>query len=87
MKSAQGNSNGDGDEMSELSILESKLHEMQYHPDYEYETTDGPRKAWEFEDEPPEGKGWTRNVHKADNGWERFDYHEEAYWMRKVDDS
>lgn len=65
-----------------LARLESFLHARQMHPDYEYETTKGPRKA--FDDTvPPSGKGWERNTDYGRNGWERFDYHEEAYWKRK----
>ena len=58
------------------------LHSKQRHPDYEYETTTGPRKAWYDEDKSPEGEGWERNIHVGNYGWERFDYHEESYWMR-----
>lgn len=65
-----------------LARIEDILHKGQRHPDYEYDSTDGPRKAWYESDRPPEGGGWIRNTHKADNGWERFDYHEESYWMR-----
>ena len=65
-----------------LARLEAWLHSRQMHPDYEYETTTGPRKAWDNCDVPPEGEGWERNTHRSD-GFERFDYHEESYWMRK----
>lgn len=60
--------------------LEKFLHETQSHPDFEYVQTDGPRKN--FDEHPPEGDGWERNIDKGRNGWERFDYHEEAYWRR-----
>lgn len=69
--------------IEEYERLVAWLHSKKQHPDYEYETTDGPRKSWYDEDKPPEGEGWERNVHAGRNGWERFDYHEEAYWMRK----
>ncbi|MFB6392614.1 hypothetical protein [Polymorphospora lycopeni] len=52
------------------------------HPDWEYTVTEGPRKAWDDSDRPPEGDGWVKNVHVGDDGWERFDYHEEVWWMR-----
>jgi hypothetical protein len=60
--------------------LAGVLHRMEAHPDYEYETTKGPRKAFEIE---PPGDGWERNTHEGSNGWERFEFHEEAYWMRR----
>jgi len=63
-----------------LLKLETYLHSRCQHPDYEYETTKGPRKK--FDEYPPEGDGWERNIHYGRDGWERFDYHEEAYWMR-----
>jgi hypothetical protein len=54
------------------------------HPDYEYKTTQGPRKYWDDADTPPEGEGWERNIYRAGGeGWERYDYHEESYWMRR----
>ncbi len=69
--------------------LEAFLHAHWMHPDYEYETTDGPRKMWSEADCPPEGQGWERNIHvgrvgSRDAGWDRFDYHEESYWMRRI---
>ncbi len=63
-----------------INRLEAKLHAREIHPDFEYQTTEGPRKA--FDADPP-GPGWEPNVHIGRDGWERFDYHEEAYWMRK----
>jgi hypothetical protein len=59
-----------------------QLHARCMHPGYEYATTEGQRKAWPYVDEPPEGEGWVRNVHRGRDGWERFDYTEESYWMR-----
>lgn len=53
------------------------------HPDFEYATTRGPRKDWEYADEPPEGEGWERNVDAGRDGWVRFDFHEESYWRRR----
>lgn len=61
---------------------ESALHESESHPDYEYFTREGGRKSFVYEDLPPEGEGWVRNIHRGRNGWERFDNHEESYWMR-----
>jgi len=59
------------------------LHARQSHPDFEYATTTGPRKA--FDEHPPDGDGWVRNKTRGvrGEGWERFDFHEEAYWMRR----
>lgn len=51
---------------------------------YEYATTTGPRKQWLDENTPPPGEGWERDPTRGNNGWERFDYHEEAYWRRLV---
>ena len=61
---------------------DAQLHFRSSHPAYEYATTEGQRKAWDDADEPPEGEGWERNVDSGDNGWERFDFHEESYWRR-----
>ena len=69
--------------VAENKRLTRFLHSICKHPDYEYETTEGPRKYWEDADEPPEGDGWEVNVDEGRDGWERFDYHEEAYWRRK----
>lgn len=74
-------------DIERLARLEAWLHSRCMHPDFEYETTDGPRKA--FDCHKPAGEGWVRNVEEGRNGWERFDYHEEAYWRRprqKLDD-
>jgi hypothetical protein len=66
----------------------SQLHARHAHPDFEYRITNGPRKQWDASDVPPTDedgipeRGWERNVDRGDNGWERFDYHEEAYWRR-----
>ena len=66
---------------SRIAALESFLHSKEMHPDYEYETTEGARKY--FDQHEPEGKNWQCNTNRGRDGWERFDYHEEAYWMRK----
>jgi len=68
-----------------LERLEAFLHSRTMHPDYEYAHTEGPRKY--FDEDPPEGSGWFRNNHIGRDGWERFDYHEEAYWMRLKNES
>lgn len=61
---------------------DDELHQYRRHPDWEYATTRGPRKA--FDNQPPDGDGWEPNVTRADpEAWERFDYHEEAYWRRR----
>jgi len=64
--------------------LESALHRRMSHPDYEYATTKGQRKAWDVT--PPEqeaGPAWEQNT-DYHGGWERFEYHEEAYWRRPL---
>ena len=61
---------------------EAELHRDFAHPDWEYEITTGPRKAWWESEQPPGGDGWVRNVEAGRNGWERFEYHEESYWRR-----
>lgn len=68
---------------AKLARLEAWLHSRSMHPDYEYETTDGPRKAWDSEMTPPLGGGWEVNSEEGRDGWERFDYHEERYWRRR----
>jgi hypothetical protein len=65
-------------------LTDADLHATLSHPDYEYEQTTGPRKAWDSEDVPPDNDPtWERNVHYGRSGWERFDYHECSYWMRR----
>lgn len=64
---------------------DAENHAICAHPDYEYETTEGPRKGFD-EHQPSTEPGetpWERNIHMGRNGWERFDYTEEAYWMRR----
>lgn len=65
-----------------LARLESWLHSRSAHPDYEYETTDGPRKDWDDSATPPDGEGWESNGDNA-GGWERWCYHEESHWRRR----
>lgn len=61
---------------------DDELHQYRRHPDWEYATTRGPRKA--FDNQPPDGDGWEPNITRADpEAWERFDYHEEAHWRRR----
>lgn len=63
----------------------AELHDDQCHPDWEYETTTGQRKAWDDQNTPPPGGGWVRNTFTCfGEGWERFDYTEESYWMRPL---
>lgn len=66
----------------QLRLPDEDLHARAAHPDWQYTLTEGPRKQWDDVDRPPEGDGWVRNVHVGRNGWERFDYTEESYWMR-----
>lgn len=71
-------------EQSVRKATAEELHRRCLHPDYEYATTEGPRKSWDGYDDPPEGDGWERNVDagRPGEGWERFGYHEESYWRR-----
>lgn len=69
--------------LAEYATLTAFLHARRVHPDFEYETTHGGRKS--FDEHEPEGEGWERNVEEGRNGWERFDYHEEAYWRRRTE--
>ncbi|RSS43840.1 hypothetical protein [Streptomyces sp. WAC08241] len=69
-------------------LTDAELHARCAHPDWEYTLTEGPRKQWDYSDEPPYGDDgkpdttWERNVDMGDRGWERFDYTEESYWRR-----
>ncbi len=63
-----------------IVTLDEKLHSLREHPEYEYETTFCGRKCGSHEE--PEGNGWKLND-DYNEGWERFDYHEETYWRRK----
>lgn len=66
---------------------DAELHAQRMHPDYEYATTEGQRKAWDHSDEPPWGDNgpdytWERNTDAGRDGWERFEHTEESYWRR-----
>jgi hypothetical protein len=61
---------------------DNELHADRSHPDWEYATTEGQRKAFYHADVPPPGDGWVRNTYAGRDGWERFEYTEESYWMR-----
>jgi hypothetical protein len=61
---------------------DDEMHARCVHPAYEYAVTQGPRKAWDYADEPPDGDGWERNTAEGRDGWDRFDYTEESYWRR-----
>ncbi|MFE9738854.1 hypothetical protein [Streptomyces sp. NPDC006477] len=71
-----------------LQSPESELHARQAHPDWEYATTEGPRKHWDDANTPPYGDDgepdatWQPNTDRGRDGWERFDYTEESYWRR-----
>jgi len=64
----------------EAERLQAFLHLREMHPDYEYRTTEGPRKAWDGEPDLSIER-WEENV-DLNEGWERFDYTEERYWRR-----
>lgn len=68
------------------SQTDAQLHAQFAHPDFEYKITAGQRKAWDYADDPPDGEGWERNVDagRPGEGWDRFDYHEESYWRRRL---
>lgn len=61
---------------------------LEARPQYwEDATTEGPRKAWEDADVPPEPEaGWELDYSRGRPGeaWDRFDFHEERYWRRWV---
>lgn len=63
---------------------EAELHAYSMHPEWEYATTEGQRKAWDRVDVPPDGEGWERNTDKGRDGWERLDFTEESYWRRRL---
>ena len=64
----------------EIERLSKCLHALQAHPDFEYATTTAARKMGC--DAPESGEGWEPNYDYRD-GFERFDYHEEAYWRKR----
>ena len=71
-------------------LSDDELHDRRAHPAYEYATTQGQRKAWDYSNEPPwdpdtnePGIGWERNATASNpEAWERFNYTEESYWRR-----
>ncbi|MET9728460.1 hypothetical protein [Streptomyces zaomyceticus] len=71
-----------------LQPSNSELHAQRAHPDWEYATTEGPRKHWDDIDVRPAGEDgepdptWQRNTDAGIDGWERFAYTEESYWRR-----
>lgn len=75
---------------NQQAITTARLHAERRHPGYEYATTRGPRKQWDTADEPPmddngeTDPAWEANLDagRPGTGWDRFDYHEEAYWRR-----
>ncbi|RSS32278.1 hypothetical protein [Streptomyces sp. WAC08241] len=75
--------------MTDQTPTDAELHARCAHPDWEYTLTEGPRKQWDYSDEPPYGDDgepdttWERNVDMGRKGWERFDYTEESYWRRR----
>ncbi|MBX9425465.1 hypothetical protein [Streptomyces lateritius] len=83
-----GGENGAQAGVQRLPLSESELHARQAHPDWEYATTEGPRKRWHDIDVPPADEHgdpdptWQRNTDAGRMGWERFDYTEESYWRR-----
>lgn len=62
---------------------DAELHARCSHPEWEYTTTEGPRKAWDDADQPPDGGGWERNIEVGWNGWEQYNLFEESYWRRR----
>ena len=32
----------------------------------------------------PEGEGWKKDLTRGIDGWQRFDTHEESYWIRRI---
>lgn len=65
---------------------EAELHATMSHPEWEYAITEGQRKAFDA-GEPPDpyehGTGWEVNREQGRDGWERFDFTEQAYWRRR----
>jgi hypothetical protein len=78
------------DDANQQVVDTARLHAERRHPGFEYATTRGPRKQWDDPDRPPVGENadpdhtWKPNVDagRPGMGWDRFDYHEEAYWRR-----
>lgn len=69
---------------------DQELHARGAHPEWEYRTTEGPRKQWDDQETPPRNENgepdpsWEPNVDMGRDGWDRFDYTEEAYWRRRL---
>ena len=69
-------------------LTDAELHARYAHPDFEYRTTEGARKQFDASVPPSDDNGdpdptWEANVDAGRNGWDRFDYTEEAYWRRR----
>lgn len=67
---------------------DAELHARCAHPDFEYRTTEGARKQFDASVPPADDNGdpdptWEVNTDAGRDGWERFDYTEEAYWRRR----
>lgn len=68
---------------------DAELHARRAHPAYEYRTTEGARKQFDSSIPPADDNGdpdltWEVNVDAGRDGWDRFDYTEEAYWRRRL---
>jgi len=63
--------------------LRQLLHSMCKHPDYQYETIDF-ALGHHILTPPTEDDGWVLNRAK-DEGSKTFKYHEEVYWMRRIE--
>lgn len=66
-----------------LRVVEPPAPAPEPEDEWEYETTYGGRKQDWPDEVPPPGDGWERDIDRGRMGWERFDYHEEAYWKRR----
>lgn len=73
-------------DLSALSDGEQReLHRTRSHPEYDYCTVETGRKTEENEYPVGQGSGWILNPKLR---WQRLDYTEETYWMRrKVSDN
>lgn len=54
--------------------------------DFEYAMTTGPRKAFDPNVPPDDDPTWEEDFSRGEPGyaWKQFEYHEEAYWKRRV---
>lgn len=74
--------------MTDQPETDAELHARRAHPDWEYATTEGPRKQWDDAGTPPADDNgdpdptWELNTDAGRDGWDRFDYTEECYWRR-----